>query len=274
AGLHAGAAGDALGFEERLVHAGRNVACKPALVDRERERALHLFAGADAARADDAFRRIEGEIGVGLVLLLAEMVLAVIAVADFAQAHRARHVLQLAVAVRGTGQAVQRMVADIELHDPAAQLRDAVGLGVHLHAVLGRRRAGGGRPFPPLDLDEAQTAGPERLERIRGAQLGDLNPGKRGGAHDRRARRNADWDTVDIQADGVLALFRGRAAVDHGLIDIRMDCHGFALFTQLPRAKAYDQNLLGNARLRSSPASGSAHPKRTRTHLSRSRKGP
>jgi hypothetical protein len=36
--------------------------------DGQREGALHLLAGAHAARADDALGRVEGEVGVGLVL--------------------------------------------------------------------------------------------------------------------------------------------------------------------------------------------------------------
>ena len=58
------------------------------------------------------------------------MVLAVIAVAHLAQADRAGHVLQFAVAVGGAGQAVERMVGDVELHHAAAQLRQTLGVWV------------------------------------------------------------------------------------------------------------------------------------------------
>src|SRR6185503_12283200 len=96
AGLHAGAAGHAFGAEEAFTHAGRNAAVEAATRDRQREGALHFFAGADAARADDAFRGIVGEVRVGLVLrqpvviaaavrLGEHMVLALIAVAHVAQ---------------------------------------------------------------------------------------------------------------------------------------------------------------------------------------------
>jgi hypothetical protein len=97
AGLHAGAAGNAFRIEEGLVHAGRDAAFEAATFDRQREGALHLFAGAHAARADDALRRIVGEVRVGLVLrhpaeivravlLLEDVVLALISVAHVAQA--------------------------------------------------------------------------------------------------------------------------------------------------------------------------------------------
>ena len=43
-------------------------------------------------------------------------------VAHFAQSHDARHVLQFAVPVGGTGQAVKGMVGDIEFHHAAANV--------------------------------------------------------------------------------------------------------------------------------------------------------
>ena len=72
------------------------------------------------------------------------MVLALIAVAHLAQADRAGHVLQFAVAIGGAGQAVERMVGDVELHHALAQLLEPLGLGVDHHAV--RRPAWCRRP--------------------------------------------------------------------------------------------------------------------------------
>ena len=65
AGLHAGAARDAFGVEERLLLRRRDHGVEAAAGDGQRERALHLLAGPHAARADDALGRLEGEIGVG-----------------------------------------------------------------------------------------------------------------------------------------------------------------------------------------------------------------
>jgi len=42
---------------------------------------------------------------------------------------------------------------------------------VHDEALGHRRRAGSGRAGATLDLDQAQPAGAERLDRVRGAQL-------------------------------------------------------------------------------------------------------
>ncbi len=69
------------------------------------------------------------------------MILALIAVADVAKADGACHVLQLAIAVRRAGQAVQWMVGDIELHHALAQLLQPLGLGMHHKSVHDRRGA-------------------------------------------------------------------------------------------------------------------------------------
>jgi hypothetical protein len=69
------------------------------------------------------------------------MLLAVIAVAHIAQADRARHVLQLAIAVGGAGQAIERMVGNVELHHALAQALEPLRLGAHHHAGGDRRRA-------------------------------------------------------------------------------------------------------------------------------------
>src|SRR5208282_6002745 len=66
-GLHAGAAGDAFGFDELLVHPGGDDGIEAAARDRQREGALHLLAGAHTARAYDALGRIKGEIGIRFV---------------------------------------------------------------------------------------------------------------------------------------------------------------------------------------------------------------
>ena len=166
ADLHAGAARHAIRGQEAVAfHARRDPAVKAAPLDGQGEGALHLFAGADAAVADDAFRRIEGEIGVRLILgppfrvrpfgaALGEMVRARL-IAHLAQAHGARHVLQFAIAIGRAGQAVERVVADVKLHHPLADLRDLVGLGVDDHAFGHRRGAGCGRAAHALDLHDA-----------------------------------------------------------------------------------------------------------------------
>src|SRR6478672_813085 len=63
---------------------------------------------ARTARADDALGRIEGEVRVRFVFGRAQVVRTFVAIAHLAQAYDAGHLLQLAVAVCGAGQAVER----------------------------------------------------------------------------------------------------------------------------------------------------------------------
>ncbi|MPL67273.1 hypothetical protein SDC9_12964 [bioreactor metagenome] len=221
AGLHAGAAADAVGGQE-IGRGGRDPGIEAAPLDGQREGALHLLAGPHAAHADDALRRVIAEIGVRDVLRdvarvrLAirahlEMVLAP-GIAHLAQADGTGHVLQLAIAVRGAGQAVERVVGDVKLHHPAAQLCQLRGLGVNLHPLAHRRGAGGRRAAHAVDLDHAQPARADRLEAVGGTKLRDGDPGLGRGAHHRGARGHGDGHTVDQQMHR-LARARGRAHV-------------------------------------------------------------
>ena len=240
AGLHAGTAADAIAGEE-IVGAGpgADAAVKAPALDGQGERPLHLVAGPHAARTDDALAGIIGEIGVGVVLgdelrivmppaqpglglrprarsRRVEMVVAR-RIADVAQAHLPGRVLQLAIAIGRTGQAIQRVVADIQLHHALAQLADLGGLRVDHHPLGHGGRAGCGRAAPPLDLDHAQAARPEGLHVVAGAQLGDLHVGHHGGAHHRRSLGHDHRDAVDGQGDrGAAARRRAHVAVVAG----------------------------------------------------------
>ena len=125
------------------------------------------------------------------------MPLTVIAVAHLAQPYGACHVLQLAVAVGRAGQAIERMLRDVKLHHALAQPLQPLGLGVHHHTFGDRRSAGGGRPGPTLDLDQAQPAGAEGLDHIGGAEFRDLCADLHCRAHDGRAFRHYNLDAVN-----------------------------------------------------------------------------
>ena len=230
AGLHAGAAGHA--FRRQEIDAARsNLRVEAAAENGQRECALHLLAGAHAARADDAFRGFEGEIGIGGVGRRLQMVRAVIAVAHVAQADVAGLGLQLAIVVGAAGQAIQRMVGNVELHDAAAQALQARRLGADDHPRFGRRRAGGGRALAALDFDQAEAARAERLDAVRRAEFGDRIVDQRGGGHHRRPRRHADLAPVDGQRDRRLAGADRRARVEflqqrHGCLLFRRDARG------------------------------------------------
>ncbi len=198
AGLHACAARYTFGREKAVRgQSGGNLAAEPAPIDGQRERPLHFVAGAHAARTDDALAGIEVEIGIGRVSRGPKMVLALIAEPHIAQAHGGGLVLQFAIVVGAAGQAIERMVGDVEFHHPAPQLFKLGRLGVNLHALRHRRGARCRRPAHPIDLDQTQATRSELLEIVGRAQLGDRTAGQRGGAHHGRPGRHADFAPVD-----------------------------------------------------------------------------
>ena len=257
AGLHAGAAGHTFRAEKTFAHAGRDATVETAARDRQCEGALNFLAGADAARADDAFRGVVGKIRVGLVLrhpvvvgaairLGEHVVLAFVTVAHVAQADRTRHVLQFAIAVGGAGQAVQRMVGDVQLHHALAQLLQPFSLGVHDKAVHRRRGAGGWRAGAALDLDQAEPAGAERVDHVGGAEFWNLRAGLHRRAHDGGALGHGDAVAVDGERDHRFGFRAGRAEVD--LFD-QGHCQ-----SPIPRPAGWPvpgQNLPGNVSMRS-----------------------
>jgi hypothetical protein len=199
AGLYTGAAGHAFGVHERHVLARRHRGIEAAILDGQRQGALLLVAGAHAARAYDALAGIEGEVGIALVFFGGEMIFTLVAIAHFAQAHSARHVLQFAVAVGRTSQAIQGVIRDIEFHHAAAYVRQLLVLRGDFHSRCDRRGARGGQALHALDLHQAQTAGAEGLELLGGAELRDLHLAEGCGAHHRRSGGYRHVLAVDIE---------------------------------------------------------------------------
>src|SRR5262249_44931442 len=72
------------------------------------DRPFCLANAPHAGGADDALGRMEGKMGVVGVLPGFEVIPPIVAVASLAKPHDARHVLQLAMSVGGTGEAVER----------------------------------------------------------------------------------------------------------------------------------------------------------------------
>lgn len=178
---------------------------------------------AHAARADDAFGGIEGEIRVALVLVGDEVVEALIAIADVAQAHRAGLVLQFAIAIGRASETIERMVGDVELHHPAAQLGQPVGLRPHDHAVRDRRGARRRIAVAAIDLDQAEAARAESLERVGCAQFGNSRAEQRRGAHDRRPLGHRQILPVDPERHHRRRRRRNRLGAEILLAD---PCHG------------------------------------------------
>ena len=208
--LHAGAARYALAGEEPLVHAGAHFRGEAAVGDAERKGALNLVAGAHTARAHDALGRVEREVGITLVLFGHEMVGAVHAISHFAQPHRARHVLQLAVTVRRAREAIERVVGDVQLHHVAPHPRHLWRLRAHDHARLHRRGARRRQSASPIHLHDAQATRAERLERIGRAQFGDVHAHRTRGLHDAGTGRHAHRHAIHREFDHVIT-----AMVDH-----------------------------------------------------------
>ncbi len=217
AGLHTGAAADAIRVQE-ILRPGRDAGVEAAPVHGQREGALHLFAGAHAAHADDAFRGIIEEIRIGIVARDIErigplrrtrldMVLAR-RIAHVAQANGPRHVLQFAIAIGRAGQTVQRVIGDIELHHPAPQPRQLIGLGLHDHAFAHGGRAGRRRAAHPFDLDHTQAARAVSIQHIGRTQLRHGDPGLGGGAHHGGALGHAHIHAVDHQSHRRARFFR------------------------------------------------------------------
>jgi len=251
AGLNASAAGDAFRLHIALAHPRRDAAVEAAPLDRQRECALHLGTGAHAAVADDALRGVVGEIrvrlvlgqpfGVRLALVAGEnVVLAVVTISHFAQTDRARHFLQLTIAVGRAGQAVERMVGDVKLHDPAPDGMQPRRRGFHGNSRRDRRRAGGGKAVAALDLDEAQAARAEGLDVVGRAELGDLDADLHRRAHDRRPLRDAYRPAVNRQGH---RLFRhgGRRSV----VDFLDEAHCFARIDKISRDAANAASTAG-----------------------------
>src|SRR5690606_9021740 len=133
----------AFGIQEAFVDTGAHFGAETGALDGQGEGALYFFTSTYAARAHDALAGFEREVRVAFVFLGIEVVGTIVAVTHFAQAHRAGHVLQFAVAVGGAGQAVQRVIGDVELHHTFADFGDFGILGSDLQAWLNRRGAGG-----------------------------------------------------------------------------------------------------------------------------------
>src|SRR6185312_2117995 len=172
--------GYAFGIDEILGHTGHDAAFEAAAFHGQRESALHVGAGAYAARADDALRGVVDEIGVRFVphhmvdgemavarrdavpVIGGDMVAALDAVAVLREANQRDHMVELAGPSAGFLAPAERMIGNVKLHDTLAQGIEPVALRMHRHALADRRRTGGGRTVAALDLDQADTAGTER----------------------------------------------------------------------------------------------------------------
>ena len=154
---------------------------------------------------------------------------------DSARPIRHRLVLQRAFAALVAHRAVQGMVDQQQLHHTLLRL---VGdgrreLGVDDHAVGDGRGAGSERLALPLHVDEALTAGADRIEQRVVAKPRDLNADHLRGTNHQRALGNTDLDTVDDNAHCV----RARSARGHRGFHARPSLVAHSLRPLAPRSR-------------------------------------
>ena len=202
--LNAGSAGDTLAIHEQVA-TGAHLGLESAALNRERERTLNLTTGPDTATAGDALGLIEGEVGIAVVRGCIEVVLTLVSVAHIAQSDHTGHLLQLTVAIGWAGEAVQRVVGDVQLHDPLAQLLKLRGLGVDDHPWFTRRGTGRGGSTTSVHLNQAQPTGTECTQGVGGAQLGYGQTDLCCCSHDRGTSRHLDGMPINRDADGLLS---------------------------------------------------------------------
>ena len=182
AGIRAGAAGNAGRVDEAAVEAGGDAGVEAAAGGGQRERALHLVAGAHAAPARDAQLVLQRQVGVAAVVGGAALLALPARLAD---AEEARHRGQLGVLAGRLGQLGEHQL-DRRGGDPAR------GRLARCRPSCRRGRAWCRRPAAPARprRDHADAAGAERRHPVVEAErrhVADRLPGPPRG-WSRRAR--------------------------------------------------------------------------------------
>src|SRR6185369_7573164 len=85
-------------------------------------------------------------------------------------------------------------------HEPPA-VADAISIRAHHHAWFDLPRAGRRESPRALHLDDAQSAGVDRRQRLQVAQRRRLDPDNVAGLENRRAIRRGYWTIVNRQLD-------------------------------------------------------------------------
>ncbi len=157
--------------------------------------ALHLFAHADAAPAQDALGRVADDGGAGGVDAVVVLVAGVAAVAH---AVLLGQLLQAAVAVADAVEAVVGMVGQQQLHHRLAGADDALRVRLDLHALGHRVGAAGDEVARAGQLHHAQAAGARGEEVAHVAQRRHVDARAPQGAEDRLAGLGLDESVVDF----------------------------------------------------------------------------
>ncbi len=146
-----------------------NTRLKAFAVDGQGKGALYIFARAYAAAAHNAFRWVVRKIGVRFVGGIIQMILAFVAIAYVAQTHDTGHILQFAVAVGGAGQAVERVVGNVQFHDVATQIVQLWGFRTNNHSFFDRSGARRRIATAAFNFYQAQATGAKGFQTVGGA---------------------------------------------------------------------------------------------------------
>ena len=125
AGLNTCATRNTIGAHKVLSLSCNHFGIKSTPLDGQRKGALNFGTGSDTARANDAFCGIKIKIRITGVFHSGEMTATFKSVTHFSQPDFASHVLQFAVTVCRTGQAVEWMIRDIKFQHVFSQSGDA-----------------------------------------------------------------------------------------------------------------------------------------------------
>ena len=144
-------AGNAVGLYEVGFRSDADARVKTAPRDGQCKGTLSFLASPNTARANNALRGIKGEVGTAFIFLQLSVILSSKAVTHVSEADLARGRLQLTITICRTGQAIQRMVTDVQFHYATTDFCQLIALSGHRHTRLDG--GGAGRRIPSTTLN-------------------------------------------------------------------------------------------------------------------------
>ena len=214
-GFDAGAAGHTLRLEERLLLRGGDARIDAAAFDRQRERALRVFAGAHAARADDAQVVVEAEIRIAGVDRLRRVE---VARRRRASAKRDSSMPCAAASVSSSQRLLsgQLPMGCSETYSSSTPRRSLLTASLAVRTFMPAATSvvhEAGNPLRPSISTRQTRQEPKALSVSVAQSFGMSRAGERRRAHDGRARRHRDRRAIDFERDGLRRwqrAFRGR----------------------------------------------------------------
>ncbi len=195
------AAVDAAGFRKTHLESGCDVGLETAPVGADDGSMLVVFADGDAAAAEDALAVVADEVDRGIVniglQLFAELILVRIALIFLGKG------LQLAVGAADAAEAVHPVVGEQQLEGLFTGIAKLGGVGLDLHALRDLLKTCDGVAPCALDLDDADTAGADRVDVLEVAKGGDADAGLFSCLQNGVIRRNLNVHAVNLHVDHI-----------------------------------------------------------------------